>query len=153
MTEYNKKSPPEGGNFLLTYYGVGKMGLEFTAEEGETTGLSVMGGEGSTGKEGLGLTGRLGLTGSEGEGGRVGESETIGESLGDSDGDSDGDSEGDSVGSGEGDSLRSPKISVGPLKVGVLKVLYSRPSWIGCIILRHIWAAGLPETFIRSGVS
>ena len=59
----------------------------------------------------------------------------------------------DSEGEGLGVSFRSPKISVGPESVGVLKFLYSRPSWRGCMIFFHVAAAGFPEARTRSGVS
>lgn len=64
-----------------------------------------------------------------------------------------GSSEGSSEGEGLGDSSRLPKMFVGPPRVGVLKSLYSRPSWIGIMSFLQIWAAGLPETYIRAGVS
>ena len=56
-------------------------------------------------------------------------------------------------GEGLGVSESSPKIFVGPERVGVLKAFFSKPSCKGCIIFFQICAAGLPVTYIRAGVS
>ena len=66
---------------------------------------------------------------------------------------SDGLSEASSDGEGLGVADSSPKMFVGPDRLGVLKDLYSRPSLSGYIIFFHICAEGFPVTYIREGVS
>ena len=66
---------------------------------------------------------------------------------------SDGLSEASSDGEGLGVADNSPKMFVGPERLGVLKALYGSPSFNGYIIFFQICAAGLPETYIRAGVS
>ena len=105
----------------------------------------------------MGVTGREGVGGvgvGVGEGGVLGFSDPFGGvGLVGAVGITVGSSEGSSEGEGLGDSSRSPKMLVGPPRVGVLKSLYSRPSWMGIMSFLQIWAAGLPETYIRAGVS
>ena len=66
---------------------------------------------------------------------------------------SEGLSEASSEGEGLGVADNSPKIFVGPERVGVLKALYSKPSLSGYIIFFQICAEGLPVTYMRAGVS
>ena len=66
---------------------------------------------------------------------------------------SDGLSDASSDGEGLGVADNSPNMFVGPERSGVLKALYSRPSLSGYIIFFQICAEGLPDTYIREGVS
>jgi len=98
---------------------------------------------GNTGVEGLGVTGSEGV-GALGVGISVPlEVLPLGDGL----------SEINSDGDGLGVSANSPKMFVGPVRVGVLKSLYGKPSFSEYIIFFQICAAGLPETYIRDGVS
>ena len=99
---------------------------------------------GDTGAVGLGVTGKDG-TGALGLGLVI--SVPLELSL------AEGLSEASSDGEGLGVSDNSPKMFVGPERVGVLKALYSKPSLSGYIIFFQICAAGLPVTYIRAGVS
>lgn len=68
---------------------------------------------------------------------------------------SEGDGDGLSLSSGDGvgdSSSKSPKMSVGAIYCGALKVLYGRFSLSGAMIFFHVWVAGFPLTYMGEGV-